>query len=144
MDRLPQEIYDEIGALLHDPAFCRPALATVSRQWQIAIERQTFRNIRLRSTDLGCFQQIVQHRRRRYVNAINYLIVLPGYSDEKRRQFEREDDRRANDEVFTTVVHRLFHRLEHWDVSKDGFIKFCLRDVYSSADHAFLRRSSPS
>ncbi|KND93496.1 hypothetical protein TOPH_01974 [Tolypocladium ophioglossoides CBS 100239] len=143
MDRLPQDIYDEIGALLPGPAFDLPALATVSRQWQMAIERQTFRNICLRSTDLDRFQEIVQSSRRRYVNKIDYLIILPAYGDEERCRFEREDTRQANDEVFTAAIHRLFHLLKSWDVCNDGYIELCLRDVYSDGDHPFLRRSSP-
>jgi hypothetical protein len=43
------------GALLQDPAFDRPVLAAISRKWQTAIERHTFRNIRLGSTDLDRF-----------------------------------------------------------------------------------------
>ena len=56
---LPQEIYDQIGALLEGPDFDRPALATISRKWQTAIERQTFKNIHVRSTDLDRFRRYV-------------------------------------------------------------------------------------
>ena len=139
MERLPQEIYDEIGALLQDP---HPALATVSRRWQMAVERRTFRHITLKSTDLDRFEEIVRSNRRQYVCTINYVIILPGYSD--RGQFERDDDRRANDKVFTSAIHRLFHLLKSWDSSKDGYIQLGLRDIYSNADHDFLRRSSPA
>ncbi|KAI1428610.1 hypothetical protein F5Y12DRAFT_730834 [Xylaria sp. FL1777] len=144
MNRLPQDIYDEIGALLRGPAFDRPALATISRQWQAAIERQTFRNIRVKSTDLDRFRETVQNDRRRYVNTIEYIIVLPAYDDEKRCRFERENDRHANNEVFTAAIYRLFHLLKSWDACKDGYIRLRLRDVYSCADHPFLRRTSPS
>jgi hypothetical protein len=34
--------------------------------------------------------------------------------------------------------------LKTWDVFKDGYIQLHLRDVHSSADHHFIRRSSPS
>ncbi|KAI0968322.1 hypothetical protein F4678DRAFT_197459 [Xylaria arbuscula] len=81
MNRLPQEIYNEIGTLLQDPDFDRSPLATVSRQWQATVEQQTFRKIRLKSTDLKRFQDIVQHFRRRYVTGIDYIIVLPPYGD---------------------------------------------------------------
>ncbi|KAI1078123.1 hypothetical protein F5B20DRAFT_549409 [Whalleya microplaca] len=144
MDRLPQLIYDEISSLLQDPAFDKPALATISRPWQAVIERHTFREIRLRNTDLDRFQEIVHYGRRRYVNVINYQIILPAYGDDVRCRFERENDRRANDEVFTTAIHRLFHSLKTWDVHKDGYITLRLEDVYSSSDHPSLRHSSPS
>ncbi|KAI1380195.1 hypothetical protein F4677DRAFT_253505 [Hypoxylon crocopeplum] len=144
MNRLPQDIYDEIGAFLEDPTFDRPALATISRQWQTAIERQTFRQIRLESTDLKRFQDIVHPGRRRYVNDIYYFIVLPAYSDEARARFKCEDNRLANDEAFTAAIHDLFHILKSWDIHKDGYIQLNIRDVYSVTDHDFLRLSSRS
>ncbi|KAJ2891387.1 hypothetical protein MKZ38_000513 [Zalerion maritima] len=144
MNRLPQDIFDEIAALLQSPDFDGPALATISRQWQRAIERHTFRNIRLRSTDLDRFQDVVQQDRRRYVHAIDYLVILPTYGGEERCRFEREVDRQANDEAFTAAIYGLFYRLESWDVSKDGHIRLYLRDIYSNADHPSLRRSCSS
>ncbi|KAI1163347.1 hypothetical protein F5B18DRAFT_619913 [Nemania serpens] len=143
MDRLPQEIYDQIGTLLQGPGFDGPALATISRQWQAAIERCTFGCIYLRSNDLSRFDEVVRDSRRRYVKEIKYLIVLPTYGDEERCRFEREDDRRANDEAFTVAIHRLFHLLQFWDASKDGYLWLSIQDVYSPSDRPFLRCSSP-
>ncbi|KAI0014330.1 hypothetical protein F4779DRAFT_5747 [Xylariaceae sp. FL0662B] len=143
MDRLPQDIYDEIGEHLSKLSVDQhplAALATLSRRWQGAIERQTFREISVKSTstDLERFRDIVQHNRRRYARKLNYLIVLPAYSEDARARFEREEDRRANDDVFTTAIHRLFHILKFWDVGKDGYIEFLIKDVYSTSDHEFL------
>lgn len=143
MNRLPQEIFDEIGTLLQGPDFDKPSLATVSLQWQAAIEQHTFRHLCLRSTDLDRFQEIVRYRRRRYMTQIDYLVVLPAYSDEERLQFEREDTRKTNDEAFTAAIHGLLHILASWDVCRDGYIELTLRDVYSISDHEFLRHSSP-
>ncbi|KAI1195513.1 hypothetical protein F5X97DRAFT_307889 [Nemania serpens] len=143
MNRLPQEIYDQIATLLQGPDFDRPALATISRHWQAAIERLTFSCIYLRSNDLVRFDEIVRNGRRRYVKAIKYLIVLPAYSDEVRCRFEREDDRRVNDEAFTVAIHRLFHLLQYWDAIRDGYVEFSIEDVYSPSDYLFLRCSSP-
>lgn len=110
MDKLPQLIYGEISSLLQDPAFDKPALAAISRPWPL--NDTTFRKLRLRSTDLDHFQDIVHYGRRRYVNVIDYHIILPAYSDDVRCRFEREDDRQANDKVFTSAIHRRFHSLE--------------------------------
>ncbi|KAI1074275.1 hypothetical protein F5B20DRAFT_563970 [Whalleya microplaca] len=142
MDRLPQDIYDEIGEYLSKSNFDRPALATISRRWQGAIERHTFREISANSTELERFRDIVQHDRRRYVKKLNYLIILPAYSEDARARFEREEDRQANDEGFTTAIHCLFHILKVWDVHKDGYIEFSIKDVYSISDHEFLVASS--
>ncbi|KAM5346919.1 hypothetical protein ACJ41O_009924 [Fusarium nematophilum] len=127
MDHLPQEIHNEIGALFADlsetwrsvprtgPASRRHTLATVSRPWQEAIERQTFRRLRLRSTDLDGFEKIVQGSRRRYLGTIFYTVVLPEYCADVRGQFERGPDRRANDEAFTKALDGLFQILKSWD-----------------------------
>ncbi|KAI0813761.1 hypothetical protein GGR55DRAFT_544680 [Xylaria sp. FL0064] len=144
MNRLPLEIYVEIGGFLQGPGFDRPLLATISRQWQAAVERQTFSEIRVKSTDLDRFQDIVQNHRRRYVTKINYVVVLPAYDDDERCSFERKDDRQANNKVFTAAVHRLFSLLKSWDTHKDGYISLCFEDIYSPSDHPFLRSSSPS
>lgn len=144
MSRLPQDIVDEIGTFLQGPDFDKPSLATVSLQWQAAIERHTFRHLRLRSTDLDRFEEIVQYRRRRYMTEIDYPVVLPAYSDEERLQYEHEDTRKTNDKAFTAAIHGLLHILASWDIHRDGYIELTLRDVYSVSDHEFLRLSSPS
>ncbi|KAI0099327.1 hypothetical protein GGR51DRAFT_535687 [Nemania sp. FL0031] len=143
MNTLPQETYDAIGKLLHGPEFDLPALATVSRRWQSAIERRTFRDIHVRSDDLARFEELVQDDRRRYVRGIKYTIVLPGYIDEDRRRFERDNDRQANDEAFTDAIHRLFHLLQSWDLNKCSLLDLVIKDVYSQSDFPYVRHSSP-
>ncbi|KAJ8131234.1 hypothetical protein O1611_g2391 [Lasiodiplodia mahajangana] len=143
MNTLPQDIYNAIGNFLQDPEFDQSALATVSRRWQSAIERHTFKDIRLRSNDLARFEAVVQNDRRRYVRTIEYIIILPGYADEDRRQFEHHNDRRANDQEFTDAIHRLFQLLRFWDVSECGHIRLIIEDVYSQSDFPCVRWSSP-
>lgn len=142
MDRLPQDIYDEIGEYLFKSNFDRPALATISRRWQRAIERHIFREICVNNTDLELFRDIVQHGRRQYVKKLKYFIILPAYSEAARARFEREEDRRANNDVFTIAIHRLFHILKSWDVHKDGYIEFLIKDVYSISDHKLRANES--
>lgn len=143
MNNMPQDIHDEIAAMLHSQSEDLPSLATVSRKWQSAVERQTFRRIVLRSTDLERFQTIVRGRRRAYVNIIHYQVVLPAYSDAERCRFERGDTRQTNDDAFTAAIHGLLSIMESWDVCKDGYVQLHLRDTYLSADHTVLRRFSP-
>ena len=78
------------------------------------------------------------------MNILYHYVILPGYGDEDRCRFELEDDRRVNDEVFTAAIHSLFHVLKTWDVFNYGYIELHIRDVYSLADHQFLRCSLPS
>ncbi|KAI9157908.1 hypothetical protein HJFPF1_05893 [Paramyrothecium foliicola] len=116
MDALPQSIHDEIASLMDGAVFQRPTLATVSHKWQAAIERQTFRKIRLKSSELA--------------------------HESVRGRFECEEDRRINDEAFTAAFTKLFNILQSWDPSTGGHIELVLRDVYSVTDHDFLRISS--
>ncbi|KAI1176123.1 hypothetical protein F4777DRAFT_547870 [Nemania sp. FL0916] len=135
MDRLPQEIYYEIGAFLKGPDFDLPALATISRRWQAVIERQTFRTIYMKSTDLDSFQAIVQGDRRQFVHTICFTVILPSHGLERQYCFERDNDRRVNDEeAFSVAMHDLFHILKSWDVTKHGHVMFGLKDVYSQTD----------
>ncbi|RSL47543.1 hypothetical protein CEP53_009883 [Fusarium sp. AF-6] len=151
MDHLPQEIHNEIGALFADvseswrtvprsgPAARRHTLATISRPWQEAIERQTFRQLRLRSTDLDGFEKIVRGSRRRYLGTIFYTIVLPEYDADARCRFEREPDRRANDKAFTKALSNLFGILKAWGdeiVGKEHpyCIQLEIEAIYSPSD----------
>ncbi|KAH9900487.1 hypothetical protein F4778DRAFT_145031 [Xylariomycetidae sp. FL2044] len=144
MNSLPQEIYDEISALLQGPGFDRPALATISRRWQATIERNAFKVIYLKSTDLGRFQKIIHNERRSYVDTVHYIIVLPAYADDQRCRFERENDRQANDEAFTAAIHSLFHLLKSWDANDGAYLHLSLHDAYSISDHESHRSSSPN
>lgn len=143
MDKLPYDIYDRIAASLDGPDVERPKLATISRKWQLAIERQTFQDILLRSTNLNRFKQVVRGDRRRYVKKIEYIVLLPTYQDWERGRFEREDERNVNNESFTVAIHGLFQILKDWNVFKDGTFTLEIRDVYSTSDHKFLRHSDP-
>lgn len=61
MDRLPQELLDRIVGYLPDQREgnrIRPALATLSRPWQYAIETFTFASLRITSNDLEEFKLV--------------------------------------------------------------------------------------
>ncbi|KAK7418691.1 hypothetical protein QQZ08_011127 [Neonectria magnoliae] len=151
MELLPQEIYNDIGTCFADsdeaPRYVlsspltveRAVLATISRPWQQAIEKQTFRKLRLRSTDLDRFETTVTGSRRRFLSAICFVIILPSYPAEARGRFEREADRRANDEAFTDAVNGLFRILRSWDKDRTGrdteySIQLDIEAVYSPVD----------
>ncbi|KAI5464119.1 hypothetical protein BGZ63DRAFT_401097 [Mariannaea sp. PMI_226] len=151
MDRLPQEIYNEIGSYFADSdeqsryvlssplAAKRSVLSTISRPWQRAFEKQTFRKLRLKSTDLGKFDKIVTGNRRRFVRSIQYIIILPEYPLDARGSFERGADRQANDKAFTNAIKGLFATLGSWDDERPGkdsrySIKLEIEAVYSPTD----------
>ena len=130
-----------------DPLFSllgRQLLATISRRWQWVIERQSFRRIYLKSTELDIFQQIVTDHRRRFVQLISYTIILPEYTLEACTQFEREADRQINNTAFTIALYKLFQILQSWGSTDESGNPYSLRveieDIYSPMDHG--RRTS--
>lgn len=152
MNRLPQELWDKIGACFSDTyehgrtvpypnsPFKRSTLATVSRRWQAAIERQTFRHIYLKSTDLDAFETIVRGDRRHFLHCIQYVIVLPNYNEEACARFERAPDRLANDKAFTFALHGLFRTLSSWDnggnrMESNYSVQLDILDAHSPMDH---------
>jgi hypothetical protein len=61
----------------------RASVASVSRHWQLAIERLTFRDIESKSTNLDSFGTIVVGRHHRtFLQKFQFYVVLPKYSDE--------------------------------------------------------------
>ncbi|KAE9369303.1 hypothetical protein N431DRAFT_560164 [Stipitochalara longipes BDJ] len=158
MEQIPQEIYDRIATQLGDTekrpgqhiphaerAFNRPVLATISRKWQRAIERRSFRALELRSTELHEFESIMTNARRRYLRVLRYYTVLPVYPAGSRQLFERHGDRTANDEAFSAAIHHLFRIFKDWeDQSSDrpGYsVQLHIRNLYSPTDHRFRGRS---
>lgn len=152
MDSIPQEIIDHISAtcfrdqvrmkrLVHfkDLPFKRPLLATISRSWQWAIEKQSFSVLYLKSTELDAFQQIVTGHRRRFLQSLRYTIILPEYSLEACTQFEREADRQINNVAFTTAIYKLFQILHSWGSKSDSgspySIRIQIQDIYSPTDY---------
>jgi hypothetical protein len=164
MDSFPLEIYDNIcenfrdmrGNSKNSPSehinqqSDRSSLAAVSRKWQRAIERHTFREVNVTSlrSDLDSLQKFVTGDRRRYIKNINYSIILPTYSQEACERFEREEERATNDEAFTYALQGLFEILSSWgeDVAQSKIhysnrtescnaINLTIVDIYSPMDH---------
>ncbi|KAK7750139.1 hypothetical protein SLS62_007888 [Diatrype stigma] len=132
------------GRRCHPPdlTWDKPRLATLSRRWQATIEKQTFREIKVRSDDLATFEAIVAPHRRALVHRLKYSIVLPPYSRVARGRFESAQDRLANDRVFTTALRDLFQILSSWDgrsaTHGSGHpVEFVLQNIYSPSDDGY-------
>lgn len=105
------------------------------------IERLTFAEICLQSTDLEAFQLTVHGPRRNHLTKLEFVVVLPGYSDEARCKFEDAHDRHVNDGAFTAAFRKLFNIIHQWEPEETGSLSLVLQDVYSSSDHRFIRTS---
>ncbi|KAH8816654.1 hypothetical protein F5884DRAFT_725922 [Xylogone sp. PMI_703] len=158
MEKIPQEIYDQIAAYLEDAkeypgqfmpraerSFDRPALAIVSQKWQYTIEKVIFQELNLSNMELDEFEAIMTGARRQYLRVLRYRIVLPTYPTASRMLFERHEDRAINDEAFSTAMHNLFQIFKSWeDQSSDwpGYsIQLNIYTLYSPTDYRFPGRS---
>ncbi|EKG12146.1 F-box domain cyclin-like protein, partial [Macrophomina phaseolina MS6] len=117
MDQLPPELISVIVSHLDREAI--GPYASLSRQWQVAVESITFRHLRLDSTDLNQFQRrlSIQHRRAA-LETLDYFASLPAYSDDRCAKVERRREREANNAAFTEAVNSLFTMLKNWE--EDG------------------------
>ncbi|KAL8641110.1 MAG: hypothetical protein Q9226_008672 [Calogaya cf. arnoldii] len=152
MDRLPQELINHVaffieseddqsdtGLLMRKKTASRlPPYATLSRQWQLAIEYRTFHTLRLKSTDLSYFTQILTGHRRDCLSHLSYAVVLPTYTDNDCAKFEREEDQTRNNQAFTDAVYVLFQILHAWDTAapakKSRSLFLNISDIYSPMD----------
>lgn len=114
MDQLPPEILSLIVSHLERDTI--GPYASVSRQWQVAVENITFRQVRLDSVDLDHFQKLfsIPHRRAALAG-LQYIAFLPTYSDDRCAKFERRRERDANNAAFTEAVVALFTILKSWE-----------------------------
>ncbi|KAI1469107.1 uncharacterized protein F4812DRAFT_470234 [Daldinia caldariorum] len=115
MDKWPQELYDRVIFFclkrIHasNPAFL--ALATVSRKFQNSVESHSFRRLLITATEskLNELERILTPRRRNFLRQLSLKMTLPPYSSKYFTEFETDQDRRANNEVITAALKRVFY-----------------------------------
>jgi hypothetical protein len=138
MDHLPQEIYDEIVSILAaEPTAQLASYATISRPWQMAVEKQTCRYFILSSDQIDDFNSFFATRhRRRFIRTIYYKVRLPSYNYlQLRRRYEGEPDRRAHDQAFTAAIQHLFQSLSSWDPAVDSSLNLKITELMSPSDN---------
>ena len=140
MNGLPLEIIDIIVSHLpkwtDDVAqprreLVRPKIASVSRKWQLAVERVVCREVRFKNAELDAFASVFsQPRRRALIETLRFEIVLPTYSDTECAVYESDQDRLANNRAASEAVASLLHLLSGWGSDPDvAFVCFfsCVR-----------------
>lgn len=135
MDRLPQELFDlivlHLDSILHHASnhlkneSLTPAsqtlasFATVSQGFQFAVERLTFCELTLKSTDLALFEAAMSHEHRsRALEVLAYRIVLPSYTPHACRGYETAVFRRKNAEACSEAMSRLLALLSRWPADR--------------------------
>ncbi|KAJ4328662.1 hypothetical protein N0V84_000853 [Fusarium piperis] len=140
MDTLPQDIIDNIVSYLLAgrfkprqpykylrPRLSRAALATVSRRLQTAVERWTFRDIRIDSDELEKFTQLLTPARRTFLAGLEFIPILPPYKDAASARAESPVERAANDESYTRAVRSLLEILKTWEEEDSLSINYRLK-----------------
>ncbi|OTA55791.1 hypothetical protein K449DRAFT_387830 [Hypoxylon sp. EC38] len=142
MDNVPQEIIDQIASYIpkdldsnsewgnsewgNDRQRVRawPRLATLSRAWQAAIEKMTFKELVIESTDFAEFSTALSTvHRRRFLKLLSLRVVLPPYNIEA-GQYESNQDRERNNRVAGREVNRLLHELATWHTDPTIELRF--------------------
>lgn len=129
--RLSQELIDQIASYLDrydeasseskNPVSNLPAYASISRKWQLSIERRTFRSLIINNTELLKFGKIVVGHRRRFLVQVTYDILLTLNSDRSSNpKFESDEDQKVNNETFTQAFKDLFQQLKSWETDNEG------------------------
>ncbi|RAQ49289.1 hypothetical protein AFGD_002447 [Aspergillus flavus] len=90
--------------------------ATISRNWQYAVERFTMADIKKYSSDLDMLRHVFSTpRRRKLLRKLEYEIDLPTYSKNRILCLERRRESKANDEAFNRGVIDLFDEMSSWE-----------------------------
>ncbi|KAK4156177.1 hypothetical protein C8A00DRAFT_30990 [Chaetomidium leptoderma] len=140
MDNLPLELTAKIASYLpredSNGALVRPNISSVSRQWKSAIEMITFRELKVKSTELAEFAANFsgsKSHRRGLLKALGFSIVLPDYSNADCAIYESNQDRLVNDKVASDAVAALFDILSTWGSHRDNAVELII-DAYSPMD----------
>ncbi|KAL2813094.1 hypothetical protein BJX63DRAFT_394909 [Aspergillus granulosus] len=109
---LPPELISHILSFLRSEPLA--PYASVSKQWQAIIEKQTFSSLKLDTTQLPELAQIVSPPRQQLLRQLELKILLPEYPAEAREEVETNEDREQNSRAFTDAIRSLFRVLAAW------------------------------
>lgn len=121
---LPQELIYIITTYLQDDGWIDNGerhreriapFATISLAFQAAIERFTFANLHIKSTELDIFKSTLTKSRRAKLARLSFDIVLPEYDDIIRHETETASDFPAYAHIFGEAMVHLFTILHSWE-----------------------------
>ncbi|TKA26467.1 hypothetical protein B0A50_05304 [Salinomyces thailandicus] len=134
---LPPELLGSIAKSLALDGPLAP-FACISKSWQYAVESLLFSSLRLTSEDLDFLDAYVatsSSLRRSVLKSVDFTVVLPTYDRAACARFEQEQDRQANNAVFSEAMQRLFAALKSCDeVEQPGPMRLGLPAPYSPGD----------
>jgi hypothetical protein len=131
MDSVPPEVLDLVVSSLGDEK--KAPYAAISRKWQSAVERLTFKALKVSSTEFETFSKHMDSALRRCsLTTLEWLIVLPPYSEELANEQETEDEEEANNRVFDNGNCELLGELKRWEDDMDRVRTAPTLDIYLS------------
>ncbi|KAH6975172.1 hypothetical protein BKA56DRAFT_688820 [Ilyonectria sp. MPI-CAGE-AT-0026] len=95
--------------------------ATVSKEWQIMIERKTFHQLKLKQSCLDDFERLVK-RQRGLVRHIWLNIELQRYTCRCCRRWESMTWTHQNNKIIVPAIAKLFSILSTWKSVKEGLM----------------------
>ncbi|KAK3986396.1 hypothetical protein QBC44DRAFT_373195 [Cladorrhinum sp. PSN332] len=124
MNSLPAELTDMIISYLPDGPLAN--YATVSQQWQQAIEDRTFASITVSSdvVSFGGFKSAFacnsRHgpRRQHIVRSIQFRVILPSPSDKRLHKMQSTKEAAENNVVYTRAMVDMFSFLSAWPAGR--------------------------
>ncbi|KAI1146349.1 hypothetical protein F4825DRAFT_440977 [Nemania diffusa] len=134
MDKLSQELIDNIVSFLprrvgeegvppwehRNLPFTLPALTAVSRGFQRAVERRTFQELNIKTSDeeLSEFERILIPRRQSSIRTLHVVLLVspcPSEAEDGRENYyETDRDRQTDKAVATAQLRRLWEFLGGW------------------------------
>ncbi|KAK1459930.1 hypothetical protein CMEL01_02929 [Colletotrichum melonis] len=131
METLPQELVDDIVSYLlpqqRPEATLKPydtrmrpiwpiaPIATVSRRLQAAVEKATFRSLKITSDEFPKFIELLTPARRYHLISLIVTITLPPYDDAASHRAESPEERLINDKCYSSGIRTLFQILRGWE-----------------------------
>jgi hypothetical protein len=111
---LPPELIDNCISFLPDQL---APYSTISKGWQVIVERRTFSTLHLNPTRLEDFTRIVAGQSRQrcpLVRCLQLEASLPEYSIEARTELESDEIRSQNNQAFSSTIRAFFNALSSW------------------------------
>ena len=89
------------------------------------------------------FEEVVTHSRRKAVKTINLIVWLPEYPSDEFGQLEDTEDKRHNDQVFTTTLKQFYGILKGWQGGHEGDGKGSCRAAGIAVKIQAMSKSNP-
>jgi hypothetical protein len=148
-EQLPQAVVDRIVDHLRDEdGFANLVpYATISKAWQVAVERHAFQQLYISSARLDELRTIVSRRRQATLQLITLHIALASYGRNERSDAESREDGSATSRIFTSFIQEFFGTLSTWNVEDgpaEGIHVEILIESPSDESTSSSRRVSPA